>query len=227
MNRMSRIAMVVAAFLLPVHARAQEPPAAQISLKRWDLSGSIGLLWSKGQDNFPYSYDFLDFAGAYGLNTGHYWTNHLKTELGVTLAGSEFVETGETLRVPGFPISYSPSGPFVTSRLTTLSAVGTYQFFENVFAHPYVSAGFRLGWLGEHRFRAQGTSTFVERGVRYTFNVPMVDARNTSLLVKPLVAGGFKSYFNERTFIRSEILITFGSHGPTDVTFGLGIGVDF
>jgi hypothetical protein len=41
------------------------------------------------------------------------------------------------------------------------------------------------------------------------------------------VAAGFKSYFNDRTFLRSEALIAFAAGRADQMTFRLGFGFDF
>ena len=44
---------------------------------------------------------------------------------------------------------------------------------------------------------------------------------------RPFAAAGFKSYFNEWTYMRSDVLIAIGSHGPSHGTVRIGFGIDF
>jgi hypothetical protein len=54
-----------------------------------------------------------------------------------------------------------------------------------------------------------------------------VDREGSSWTVRPVVALGCKSYFNERTFIRSEFLTAFNRQGLAQLTLRAGFGFDF
>lgn len=85
-----------------------------------------------------------------------------------------------------------------------VSPRATYQSRENVFAHPYVSTGIRLPVLREHR---------IGDGTAYRGNEDSLCRQWTNVLRRwgrPFVAGGFKSYFNERIFVRTEIYAAAG-----------------
>jgi hypothetical protein len=126
-----------------------------------------------------------------------------------------------------FPVAGLPNGGYAftdqTFRLFAVTPAFTYQFFENSFAHPFLSGGLNVGMLNEHRQRDQ--TTYRVSGISYT--VQAVDSRRTTVLVRPFVAGGFKSYFNDRTFVRPEIQTAFGSGGASQVGLRLDFGVDF
>lgn len=48
------------------------------------------------------------------------------------------------------------------------------------------------------------------------------------LLIRPVLGGGFKSYFgNGRAFMRSELLMAVDPHGSNHVVLQIGAGVDF
>jgi hypothetical protein len=53
-----------------------------------------------------------------------------------------------------------------------------------------------------------------------------VRARDATLL-RPVAAAGFKTYFNERVFVRPEVNLAFGQPGTTQVNLRLDLGVDF
>ena len=49
----------------------------------------------------------------------------------------------------------------------------------------------------------------------------------TSILPRPFAAIGCKSYFNDRVFVRSELLTAVGPAGYSHLTIRVGVGVDF
>lgn len=95
--------------------------------------------------------------------------------------------------------------------------------------HSYVPAGLRLWLLSRHRSTILAVFPNPPSfwGSQTGVSVPVPEERDTSVAVRPFVAGGFKSYFNERTFVRSELPAAIGSRGVSDVTLGLGFGTDF
>jgi hypothetical protein len=93
-----------------------------------------------------------------------------------------------------------------------------YQFLDNVFVHPYVVGGVRMA--------------SASNATRTWLSVPpysaSVQAQPSRLLARPLLGGGFKSYFgNGRAFMRSELLMTIDPHGSPHAVLQLGSGVDF
>jgi hypothetical protein len=96
----------------------------------------------------------------------------------------------------------------------------TYQFLENVFAHPYISAGVQVTSFSEE------TQTYV---YNTNFSTPPThtSSSRTYTEARPFVAAGYKSYFNERVYLRSEILASFDTDGFSHATARLGFGFDF
>ena len=192
-------------------------PAAAQEFRKWDVGGSAGMLIASNRE-FGGSIDQHDPIWVWSIDVGRYFTAHLKADVGLMLTGSH------TYAITDLP----PQGgccPQRIARPASLSGAATYQFFENVFAHPYLSAGVRLTWLAEHRtvfFPGQQTDP---SNLSLVYN-PVTDEQDTLLQLRPFVAAGFKSYFNERTFIRSEVLTAVGPHGFSYV-LRLGAGIDF
>jgi hypothetical protein len=229
MTQIGRTAAFIAiALLCASGASALDDQAANApDMPRWDADVSIGLLSTRDLEGNRYNgYGMTDWdnrvMAAYVFGAGHFWTQHIKSDVGVTLTRDQRafdIETYSTPAVPPGAFAYTNR----TSRFTTISGALTYQFFENAFVHPYVAGGVNLEWIREHRFRDETTTT-VNR-VRYA--IPAVDERDNSLLVRPIVAVGCKSYFNGRTFVRTEALVAFGSSGASLSTVRIGVGVDF
>jgi hypothetical protein len=101
----------------------------------------------------------------------------------------------------------------------------SYQFFENVFAHPYLSAGARIEWTDIQKTR-MGTA-FISGRSPTTVAIAPLNIRQGDVQTYPFAAAGFKSYFDERSFIRSEMSTSYNSRGLNQLTLRVGFGVDF
>jgi len=195
-------------FVLPVEATAQQPDAAARPLYRpWDISGGATIRFGEHDDA-------VVPLGAWTADFGRYWTAHLKTSVTVATAGQSNYRG----------IVYDPSASTTSSSESVtgpaaLAVSGAYQFFENDFVHPYLSAG--------ARFASASTSTRVySTRAPYqflgTFNTP------ERLQVRPTIGGGFKSYFgNGLAFMRTELLMSIAPHGSPNTILLIGAGVDF
>ena len=221
--------LLVAALLLAVVASpaAAQPVAAQSRslapavFPRWDLSGSLGLMnIAMRRSEEPWRGDW-DHKFEYRADVGRYWTTHLKTEF----------TAGTSNRSDDYEVETFPSGTpspvyaytFVERRVTMLGPALTWQFGENAFMHPYVTGGMQVWVVQQHRVRTADTYRY---GLSVNL-VPPIDERTTSVLGRPFVAGGFKSYISRKAFVRSEARAAFSSRGVRQVSVLAGIGVDF
>lgn len=220
-----RIALAGAALLVATQALAQTSQPLKLTPEdppRWDAAGGAGLHVVLESDRFDWE-TRGETRGEVRFDVGRYWTTHLKTELGISLPHTWTYFRTEQFPVAGLPLGGSALTDTVDQRLTSVSPAVTYQFLENTFAHPYVSTGVRLGLLQSHAHRPQQTRTVN----RISYTVPAFDRRTTSVLANPFVAAGFKSYFSDRVFVRSEGLAALGSRGVDQMTFRLTFGLDF
>ena len=214
MRGLTMAAALVAALATPAAARGQD---RQPALPKWDTGASFGLLFGDGWH--PGADDYGEPHAAYHLELGRLWTTHLKTDAAVILThrSSDYYTT----IVPGVNGAYSFTEH--ERSLTALSGAVTYQFFENAMMHPFVSAGVQVGVANDHVHRALQTYT----SNRVTYTVPAIDSRETRALTRPFVAVGAKSYFNERTFIKSELSVAVSGAGFSHSVLRLGFGFDF
>ena len=191
---------------------AQQDVSEKVEFRKWDLGTTVGILGASKRDfGRPESYDNGPSLTV-NLDAGRYLTTHLKADAGLMWTNSRsYYET--TTGQPGYTIR--------TVRPTTLSGAITYQFFENVFAHPYLTTGVRVTTLPEHR------ETYLFENNNYGSRRLDTSVNQTSLEVRPFAGFGFKSYFNERWFMRSELLFAWDSHGVSHGTGRIGFGVDF
>jgi len=210
-----RTAICVLAATTALAGRAFAQPTA-----RWDAGASFGFVWGDGLAVVREPYDD-PFHVAYNLDLGRYWSTHFKTDVSVLLTPRHTLQQYEAFPLPGAPGAYSYTENDRSVRAA--SAAATYQFFDNELMHPYVSAGLLVGWTEQHRHR----DTRIYTANRIPYTVPALDERLTTTLVRPFVAAGSKSYFNERTFIRSEFTAAVDQRGFSHATLRLGFGVDF
>ena len=158
-----------------------------------------------------------------GVSGGVYWTPHLKSELDFGVSTTDESYLGRQLIV-------GRSVTFQTSRLEfsrrTLGISQHYQFFENAWFHPHAGAGLHLTWerrtehiLPAHAFDpATGRSTIVDPG--------RIDGPETTLTLRPFVAGGFKAYMTPRWFFRADSRFAF-RRGFEEAHVRVGFGRDW
>jgi hypothetical protein len=156
------------------------------------------------------------------LDVGHYWTQHLKTEVGLA-----FLNGWDDYEYESFPANDLPGSGYSiltkTIRMTILTPAFTYQFLENEFAHPYFSVGARIGFLEVQSNRY--TQTYTQN--RISNSAPTPEHTDTRTAARPVIAAGYKSYFNERAFMRSELQTSFGADGSLHPALRVGFGCDF
>jgi hypothetical protein len=222
---MVRAGRVLAAGLLVLcatEAYSQQQQESSTMYPRWDAGGSWGLIFTNRRD--LQAYDEADpGASALSVDFGRYFTTHLKADVGVMWSTTHYADV-RWIPIPDVPQGYEYLQlAQVSIRPTSVSAAVTYQFRENEFMHPYLSGGVRAIRQSIHTERYASTLTI--RGVRYT--VPAIDEHETSVIARPFVAVGCKSYFNRWVFMRSEWLVALGSRGYSHSTLRIGTGFDF
>jgi hypothetical protein len=206
-------------FSAPVFAQSERPASEKLKYHKWDIGGSLGMLAGNRKDSSGFasgscSCDSLTWAG--NIDFGRYITQHLKADAGILWAPSRYFYESNYVYPQTFPLTYTSREVAPTS----VSAALTYQFFENVFAHPYVSAGIRVTSFSEE-----------SRTIVYNSNYSSPPAVTTNsrkyMEARPFIAAGYKSYFNGRVFMRSEGLLAFDENGISHGTVRLGFGIDF
>ena len=196
---------------------AGSPP----EMSDWDVTFSLGVLSSSPKDEAQ-NHGGTAWHSEVLLDVGHYWTQHVKTEAGIS-----FLNQRDDYEFESFPVPGLPGGGYSviqkSIRMALVTPALTYQFGENELAHPYVSVGARVEFLEIHSARDAQIIT----QNRITYPVPGLDRRDSVVLVRPIVAAGFKSYFNERTFIRTELQTSVGADLRAHPAARVGFGFDF
>ena len=221
------IGMALAAVVLAAGpALAQRVDAKGVPYRAWDIDAGFGFhsLTSADTDlgNEGYDSDNWNPSWTTSVDVGHFWNSHLKTEGGIS-----FLQRYETASSQDLLLAGGQRGYIFTRneiRQTQVTAAATWQFFENTFAHPYVSGGARIGLLQIDSRR----ESFVPSPPGYAYRPSPLDERHSSQArVRPFVAVGSKSYFNERSFVRPEMMLGFNNEGLSQFGARLVFGVDF
>ena len=210
------LAWAVAAALMlvphPLQAQAPDPP-------RLDTSGTVG--WFANDHEVPdgqFYDDDTQHRWVFGGDVGVYWTEHLKSEVGIsaTTTGSSFVLV--PLAAPD-----DRAYPYASGRRRTrevrVVAQQIYQFGHNAWVHPYVGAGAVVLW--ETSRLEFDLLPFAIPGLP----LPPSEPAESATRVKPVVSAGLKAYMSPRVFVRADILLSPWTTSR-DVTVRGGIGVD-
>jgi hypothetical protein len=207
----TRWVLLSLALTLPAQAIAQPAaPTAREPFRKWDIGGTVAIRFGEKDDPvIP--------AGAWTADLGRYWTPNFKTSVAAMTAGQTTYDSSPAGIYD--PRSFTTSYTRSVTQPAAFAASATYQFFDNEFVQPYVSAS--------ARFASTSTLTQVY-ATRSPYGLLSATTAPAALEVRPVVGGGFKSYFdNGRAFMRSELLLSVGPHGTAHAILQIGAGVDF
>ena len=228
-----RAALLAAVALLPADVGAQAvPPRAPANqpivltppdAPRWDTAFNIGWFGANRHDSSPGN-NWFD-AGAVDGSVGYYWTPHVKLDFAVAATSPGDVYVGEPISVPGFGF---PQNRFREHRIRqTSGAIGvSYQFLENQSFHPFVGAGAMV--VHELDVARRSEPWLIATGPQTWITLPpLPEESSESIFVRPFATVGFKAYFTERVFFRTDTRLVLSSGGTDSITWRVGFGVDF
>jgi hypothetical protein len=218
-----------AAFGLPPgESPGDQSPASPLS--RADVTASIGSFGAKRPDASEHN-DWTHSLFA-GIGGGYYWTDHLKTEVDVSSGGRAEAYSSESAGVPESP----QSSIYLEHAYQSFAAsVGqSYQFGRNAQFHPFVVAGVDIEHLRHAIERPAQTVAVYTRNplnpqavqVVTQIPIPALTRTETAVTVSPYAAAGFKAYFTERAFFRTDLKVNVRS-GIDRVIWRAGFGADF
>ena len=201
-------------------------PRLTVAQSAWDVAAFGGLLAVRSPvaDNES-AYEDWFHTGAYGFSVGRHLTRHFKVEIEASGSGTGHQFVSRFVTLPGSAARYPTSAGADTS-LRSLSAAATWQFFDNEWVHPFLSAGVQAD--------AQRRSVRVWQQPVYPGDPrnPFVvipeqrEGPTTSTTWKPMIGGGVKVYVTPRAFIRADVRTTLGK-APQAAAFRGGLGIDF
>jgi hypothetical protein len=230
MRHFSWIFIVLLGFVAG-EARAQTP-----ELKKWEFLVNAAVFEVRphirqgdggqaGEYQSAYGDDWY-FSGRYAASIGHYWTEHLKTEVeyAISTQGSTYLQRFND--VPGNPAPFPYSVESI-HRLEQLSTRMVWQFAKNSWVHPYVSGGLvvdrdrhRLRIPGIYQYppgRTSGPMTFVPE----TTTAPTIEYR-----VGVTAGAGAKIYMSQNAFFNTGVVATYAKPAAT-LSLLAGFGIDF
>ena len=186
-----------------------------------DISASLGWLNTNYSDLGPYddwSNDGVHGAVAFGWS----WTPHIRTELEASASSRVRHFSSAPITIDRLPGYIAVENTFSTRRLTL---GGQYQFRENAWFHPQVSAGVDFNWESRRTVHLE-TSVYdpVTRQSRVV-RPAVRETDRTVLHTRPFVGAGFKAYMTPRAFFRSDVRVVAGDR-VEDVLLRFGFGVD-
>ena len=182
----------IGATLLATTVSAQASDTVRMPV--WEASGSVAMQNIRaseldgGQD---YLYDYWESQLEPGVQVGRYITKQLKVEIGVRGPMQYSFYESDYVPAPGIPGGV-PESIDRSVRVLSFAPAITWQFFENSFVHPYVSAGVAMDVSDIHRFRQAGTGSWVQSRTTVQYDVPGVDTRATAVDARPFLAVGTK-----------------------------------
>jgi opacity protein-like surface antigen len=220
-GQMRKIALLL--LLLPGATRPAEAgqPEAAPPRKSWDAAITIAAAEVRPGQNDARSYDNWFFQGRYAVQVGGYWTAHVKTELEFAKFGEGSILLQDYAPLPGSPYSF-PYTLESRHQLDQLQLRMTYQFGDNAWVHPYVSAGVfgtRDTW-GYHT-----DLHYIPAGAVGVIDDHSSSDRRNEFDFGLAAAAGAKIYVARHGFINTGFNWTGGSQRT--FTMFAGVGVDF
>jgi opacity protein-like surface antigen len=189
---------------------------------RWEASASAGLIEARPDDNDLRYHDNWYADGRYAGAISYYWTRHLKTEFeyAVTGEGSRFVEDHVNLAGTVYPTYFEEF-----HRLQQASLRMVWQFRDNEWVHPYVSAGVVLD-AERTRHHAPAQYQTPIRGNPPVLVRQPLDVRDDLRRGGVTVGGGAKFYMSKNAFFNAGAIGTYAKPAAT-VSLIAGFGIEF
>ena len=227
----SLLPLLLVVALQPTAALCQSPPDSHHGpLARADLTASIGSFSAARAE--ASEFDRWSHSLYAGVGGGYYWTDHLKTELDVSSGGRAEADGTESAGVPESPLSSIYLDHVYQS--FAVSVGQSYQFGRNAQFHPFVAAGVDIERLRHEIERPAQTVVLYARSplnpqvvdLAGRLQIPALTRSETAVTVSLYAAAGFKAYFTERGFFRTDLKVSVGSEIDR-VIWRIGFGVDF
>jgi hypothetical protein len=183
---------------------------------------TLVLGWSGAEHRHP---DEGEWHGSLlvGLSGGHYWTDHLKTEVETSWTRPPTAEIFEAIERQG---AYAYALSDYRAQDVRFGVVQLYQFGRNEWIHPYVGLGADIVRRQATIERNRQSSTVYLQNRSIPVEIPASSERKTSVFAQAVVKTGLKMYVTERAFFNTELKL--GVRNDVDhIVWKFGIGVDF
>jgi hypothetical protein len=157
------------------------------------------------------------------VSGGHYWTDHLKTEVDASWNGQKRGDVFETIERQG---GYTFALWDYRADDIRLGVSQLYQFGRNAWVHPYVGAGADIVFRQLSLDRAPQSRTVFSQNRSIPVTIAAATERKTTVFAHAVIKSGLKMYVTEKSFFSTELKV--GLRRDVDhVVWKLGMGVDF
>jgi hypothetical protein len=157
------------------------------------------------------------------VSSGHYWTDHLKTDVEASWSAPRRHQVYENIeRQGGYTFALSD----YRAHDVRLGIAQVYQFGRNEWVHPYVGVGADVVRRQATLERMpQSRGVFVQNR-NIPVDIPAASERKTSVFAQAVLKTGLKMYVSEKAFFNTEL--KFGVRRDVDhIVWKIGMGIDF
>jgi hypothetical protein len=219
------VVVVLVALVEPAQATAQAGSGdAAPAIKRFDATAYLAWFGADrggvGGDTYR---DWFSTSLA-GAAVGHYWTEHLKTEVEYSATGEDRLTSVQQELLDSRTTAYTYRNHYY--RFRTITVLQSWQFLHNAWVHPFVGAGVDV--IRESR-RVEGRRQIVISspiGQPGFGSETLPESHEASVVTHLVLATGFKAYFARHGFFRTDLRGGIGS-GLDEFTWRFGVGLDF
>jgi hypothetical protein len=216
MRTISGICIVLLGFAMSGEARQLKPsPNLEVAV-------SAGLVQVKPDEIAVPHHDSWYPAGRYAGSLAYYWSRHIKAEYEYAWSQqrSRYVAAYNTVAGQPYPYYFED---FHQLQQHSLRLV--YQFRDNQWVHPWVSAGAVLD-VDRHHAHIPITYQPSGRGGVVLVHPGTTTETRTNARAAVSIGGGAKFYMSERAFFNAGAIGTVAKPSKS-VSLLVGVGVDF
>lgn len=208
---------VVMCAATPTWAAAQTAPA---TLPANDIIIALG--WSGAEHKI---YDDPRWHGSLlvGVSGGHYWTDHLKTELEASWNSPRDRDIYQTIQQQG---GFTYALADYRANDVRVGVTQIFQFGRNTWVHPYVGIGADVVRRHSTLDRERQSRSIYLQNRTIPVEIPATVENKTTVFAQGVLKTGLKMYVTEKAFFNTEL--KFGVRRDIDhVVWKFGMGFDF
>ena len=201
----------------PMWAAAQTTPA---TLPANDIIIALG--WSGAEHKI---YDDRRWQGSLlvAASGGHYWTDHLKTEIEASWSSPRDRNIYQNLQQQG---GFTYALADYRANDVRVGVAQIFQFGRNTWVHPYVGIGADVVRRQSTLERDRQSRLIYLQNRTIPVDIPASRENKTTVFAQGVLKTGLKMYVTEHAFFNTEL--KFGMRRDIDhVVWKFGIGFDF
>jgi len=199
-------------------AQAQQP----VRYPKVEVATSVGLITAKPDESDSAYNDTWYGEARYAGSISYYWTKHLKTEFEHQWSGEGELYKLDYGRYDSVPYS-TQTQTFHQLQQSSLRMV--WQFGDNAWVHPYVSAGAVVDFEHQHYYAPPIYQTSGRDPVLLRNAVS--SGHHTEVRGGGTIGAGAKFYVAPKAFLNAGVIGTFTMPRARSVSLIAGFGFDF